>query len=84
VVEAMARGCPVVCSNATALPETGGDAVRYFDPLDVDDMASAMRAVVTDREVRDDLARRGRARAQDFTWEAAADKTAAVYRELVA
>ena len=84
VVEAMARGCPVVCSNATALPETGGDAVRYFDPLDVDDMADAIRTVVTDRDVRDDLSRRGRARAATFTWEDAADRTAAVYRELVA
>jgi glycosyltransferase involved in cell wall biosynthesis len=84
VVEAMARGCPVVCSNATALPETGGDAARYFDPLDVDDMAEAIRTVVTDPEVRDDLSRRGRERAATFTWEDAADRTAAVYRELVA
>jgi glycosyltransferase involved in cell wall biosynthesis len=80
----MARGCPVVCSNATALPETGGDAARYFDPLDVDDMAEAIRNVVTDRGLHDDLSRRGRARAATFTWEDAARQTAAVYRELVA
>ena len=60
VVEAMARGCPVVCSNATALPETGGDAARYFDPLDVDDMADAIHGVVTDRVVHENLARLGR------------------------
>ena len=84
VVEAMARGCPVVCSNSTALPETGGDAAHYFDPLDVDDMAEAIRTVVTDREVHDDLAQRGRERAATFTWEEAADQTTAVYRELVA
>jgi glycosyltransferase involved in cell wall biosynthesis len=83
VLEAMARGCPVVCSNATALPETGGDAARYFDPLDVDGMADAIRAVVTDRELRDELSRHGRARAGMFTWEAVADRTAAVYRELI-
>lgn len=84
VVEAMARGCPVVCSNATALPATAGDAARYFDPLDVDDMAHAIHTVVSDRGLHDDLSRRGRAHAEMFTWDAAADQTAAVYRELVA
>jgi glycosyltransferase involved in cell wall biosynthesis len=84
VLEAMARGCPVVCSNATALPETGGDAVRYFDPLDVEEMATAIHAVVTDRTLHENLSHSGRARAASFTWDDAADRTAAVYRELVA
>lgn len=84
VLEAMARGCPVVCSNATALPETGGDAVRYFDPLDTDSMADAIHTVVRDRTLRENLSRTGRARAATFTWEAVADQTAAVYRELIA
>ena len=40
----MARGVPVAAARATALPETGGDAAEFFDPLDVDDMAAAIRA----------------------------------------
>ena len=83
VLEAMARGCPVICSNATALPETGGDAARYFDPHDVDDMAAAIQSVVTDRAQHDELAERGRERAASFTWDDAADATASIYRELV-
>ena len=83
VLEAMARGCPVVCSDATALPETGGDAARYFDPFDVDDMAGAIGEVVTDRTLHENLARLGRARAASFSWDDAADETASVYRELV-
>ena len=49
LVEAMARGVPVVAARATALPETGGEAAEYFDPLDVADMAAAIRRVVGDR-----------------------------------
>ena len=60
LVEAMARGVPVVAARATALPETGGDAAEYFDPLDVGDMAAAIRRVVGDRERHAELARRGR------------------------
>ncbi len=55
LVEAMARGVPVVAARATALPETGGDAAEYFDPLDVADMAAAIRRVVGDRARHDEL-----------------------------
>jgi glycosyltransferase involved in cell wall biosynthesis len=83
VLEAMARGCPAVCARATALPEVGADTAEYFDPLDVDDMAAAVQRVLSDDALRADLAARGRARAASFTWEAAAEGTAAVYRELL-
>ena len=62
LVEAMARGVPVVAARATALPETGGDAAEYFDPLDVTDMAAAIRRVVGDRGRHGQLAQLGRAR----------------------
>lgn len=78
IVEAMARGVPVAAARATALPETGGDAALYFDPLDVADMAATMRAALED----DSLAERGRRRAASLSWDTAADRTAAVYREL--
>src|SRR5205823_7389228 len=60
VVEAMARGTPVAAARATVLPETGGDAALYFDPLAVDDMAGTIAGAL--EEARG-LARRGRARA---------------------
>ena len=59
LVEAMARGVPVLAARATALPETGGDACDYFDPLDVGDMAAAIRRVVDDRAHHAELAARG-------------------------
>lgn len=83
VVEAMARGCPVACSRASALPETGGDAAVYFDPLDPADMAAAIRRVAEDEELRERMIEAGRARAAALTWEDVADRTVRVYRELV-
>jgi glycosyltransferase involved in cell wall biosynthesis len=83
LVEAMVRGVPVVAARATALPETGGDACDYFDPLDVADMAAVIRRVVDDRVHRQELVRRGRARAATLSWAASAALTVAVYQEML-
>jgi glycosyltransferase involved in cell wall biosynthesis len=83
LVEAMARGVPVAAARATALPETGGDAAEYFDPLDVGDMAAVIARVVGDRAHHAELVRRGRARAARLSWAQSAALTAAVYEELL-
>ncbi|TMK97198.1 MAG: glycosyltransferase family 4 protein, partial [Actinobacteria bacterium] len=80
VLEAMARGVPVAAANATALPETGGDAAVYFDPLDARAIARAIQEAL---DARADLAARGRARAAQFSWRRTAAETAAIYRELL-
>jgi glycosyltransferase involved in cell wall biosynthesis len=80
LLEAMARGVPVAAAAATALPETGGDAAVYFDPLDAGAMARAIHEALG---ARADLARRGRVRAAQFSWQRTADETVAVYRELL-
>jgi len=83
LVEAMARGVPVVAARATALPETGGDGAEYFDPLDAGDMAAAIRRVLSDAQRRAELVRRGRLRAAALSWEQTGALTAAVYEELL-
>jgi len=83
IVEAMARGCPVAAANTTSLPEAGGEAAAYFDPLDEEDMAAAIRAVTEDRGRRTEMVERGRARAAELSWERTARETAGIYRELV-
>lgn len=83
LVEAMARGCPLVAARATVLPETGGDAAAYFDPLDPSDIARAIREVVEDQALRATLVERGRARAARLSWDETAAQTAAVYREVL-
>ena len=68
-LEAMACGCPVACSNAAALPEVCGDAVRYFDPRDPHEIALSIDDVLRNAG---GFRRRGIAQAETFTWEAAA------------
>ena len=66
--------------RSSSLPEIGGDAALYFDPLDVDELVAQLTRVLTDGELRADLASRGRARAAQFQWERAASETLAVLR----
>lgn len=83
-LEAMACGTPVVCSNATSLPEVVGDAALTVDPYDVDALAGAMQRVLSDAGLARDLGRRGLARAAGFTWERTARETVAVYEKVLA
>jgi glycosyltransferase involved in cell wall biosynthesis len=72
VAEALACGAPVVCSNASSLPEVAGDAAFYFDPRDVDALANAMQRALTDESLQNDLRARGFAQAKKFSWDQAA------------
>jgi glycosyltransferase involved in cell wall biosynthesis len=68
VLEAMARGVPLACSDATSLPEVAGDAALLFDPHDTAALTSALHRLLTDAELAADLRARGRTRAHQFTW----------------
>jgi glycosyltransferase involved in cell wall biosynthesis len=79
VVEAMGRGVPVACSNASALPEVAGDGARYFDPYDVGDIARAIVEILTDRRLAERLIADGRRQAASLTWERTAAGTLDCY-----
>lgn len=79
-LEAMACGCPVACSNASALPEVVGGAARLFDPANPDEIAAAVVDVLANAET---WTRRGLARAARFTWDECARRHEEVYRELL-
>lgn len=84
VLEAMRRGLPVACSRTSAVPEVGGDAALYFDPESVEDIAGALRRLLSDEGLRADLARRGRERARRFSWRASAEGTLGSYERALA
>ena len=69
VLEAMHRGVPVVCSDATSLPEVAGDAALLVDARDTHALATALHRVLTDPALRTDLAARGPTRAAQFGWD---------------
>lgn len=80
-LEAMACGTPVVCSNASSLPEVVGDGGLLTAPR-ASELALAINEVLTSDRLRQRLKRRGRERAALFSWEVAAAKTLDLYREL--
>lgn len=82
VLEAMRHGLPVLTSRASALEEVAGAAALLVDPRDADELRAGLERLATDAALRCTLAARGLARAAQCTWDAAAEKTWAVYREL--
>ncbi len=79
VLEAMARGVPVACSNASSLPEVAGDAALLFDPHDEAAIGEAISRVLADETLRERLRALGTAQAKRFTWERTARLTLASY-----
>jgi glycosyltransferase involved in cell wall biosynthesis len=79
VLEAMARGVPVACSNSSSLPEVAGEAALLFDPTDAGAIAHALERLLNDGSLREDLRKRGVARVERFTWERTAHATLASY-----
>jgi glycosyltransferase involved in cell wall biosynthesis len=83
VLEAMAAGVPVLCSNSSALPEVAGDCAVFVEPHRVESIREGLLRLIEDDALRSDLQTRGRLRAALFTWEGAVEKLLRVYRELV-
>ncbi len=80
VLEAMACGTPVICSNTSSLPEVVGDAALLVNPADTVALTEALCKVLTDDGLRDELRSRGLGQAAHFTWEQTAAATLALYR----
>lgn len=83
LVEAMACGAPIACSNTAAMPEVVGDAAVFFDPADVDGIAASVESLMADPERRHALSARAVARSAHFSWSLTASRTLAVIKETV-
>lgn len=80
VIEAMAAGTPVACSDIPPLREVAGDAAVWFDPQSVESIAGTVRRLLSDAGLRERLVKAGRSRAEGFTWARAAEQTLEVLR----
>ncbi len=83
VLEAMACGCPVICSNTSSLPEVAGNAAIFIDPRDAEGLAHALDTVLDDSALRQSLAQRGLIKAAEFSWENTAIRTLEVFANVV-
>jgi len=82
VLEAMALGCPVICSRVASLPEVGGDAVLYAEQ-NVTGYENSIRRMISDASLRKNLCQRGKKQAENFTWKQCGQRVHEVYREVL-
>ncbi len=80
VLEAMACGTPVICSNTSSLPEIAGDAALMVDPINTEALAKTINLALSEDSLREELKAKGLAQAAAFSWEQTARKTLEVYR----
>ena len=78
ILEAFSCGVPVATSNISSMPEVAGGAAIYFDPKNPDDIAKAIKMVLTDKSLADGLRAKGQERLKDFSWEKCARQTLGV------
>ena len=79
-LEAMACGTPVVTSAVTSLPEICGEAAFLVEPTDEERIFEALRRVLQEPEIAEELRTRGKVRARRFTWKECARSTLLAYR----
>ncbi len=83
VLDAMARGVPVLTSDVSAMPEVAGDAALLVDPRDMGSIAAGLRRLADDIGLREQFTQAGLKWAQEFSWEKAVGATWKVYQELL-
>ncbi|MGD0339228.1 MAG: glycosyltransferase family 1 protein [Bacteroidota bacterium] len=83
LLEALQSGCPIAVSNSTSLPEIGGEAAIYFDPLNVDEMALSIRNIALDSTCRSKLQKLGYKQALKFSWDTMASETLDIYKKAI-
>lgn len=82
MIEAMYEQCPVISSNATCLPEVGGDAALYFDPHSTDELVAAITRLLDESGLREELIKKGNENIKRFSWEKMAKETFEIYKKI--
>ncbi len=80
-LEAMVHGAPVASSNASCLPEIYGDAALYFDPLDINDMATKISQLISSKSLQEKLIAKGHEQTKKYSWQRMAEQTLEIYKK---
>lgn len=83
MVEAMQSGTPILAGNLTSLPEVGGDAVLYCDPMNVLDIAEKLTIIANDEKLKSELSAKGLERSKLFSWDESAERVWNVLMDVV-
>ena len=83
LVEAMKSGTPVLAGNKTSLPEIGGDAVYYCDPLSVQDIAAKLEVLISNPELRMELSAKGILQATKYSWDNTASQLWSSFEKII-
>jgi glycosyltransferase involved in cell wall biosynthesis len=83
VLEAMAVGTPVICSNTTSLPEVAGEAAYFIDPENLSSLVEAINKVINNRTLQQDLREKGYKQIQQFSWSLSAEKLLALFHSVL-
>jgi glycosyltransferase involved in cell wall biosynthesis len=83
ILEAMSLNCAVICGNTSSMTEVGGNAVLYFDPNNLDEMASVIEKNIYSNEILDNLINLGKERAKLFSWQKCGQETLDCYNQLI-
>lgn len=83
MLEAFRNNCPIACSNASCLPEIGGDAASYFEPENAESLLNAVEKIINDTHYANQLRAKGQERLTHFTMQSCIENTVKVYRKLL-
>lgn len=83
VLEAMASGAPVICSNTSSMPEVVGDAGILINPYNINDLILAQKQVLLDENLKNHLVHKGLEQAKKFSWEKCAQKTIEILEKVI-
>ncbi|MDH6355300.1 glycosyltransferase involved in cell wall biosynthesis [Dysgonomonas sp. PH5-45] len=83
ILEAFQSWCPVVLADASCFREVAGDAALYFDPKSAKQLQNNVRALLTDKELRAGMIRKGTEQLEKYSWQKTAHDTANIYRKVL-
>lgn len=79
LLEAMSYGLPILSGSLDPMPEFCGEAAMYFDPLSVSDLKEKLECCLTNKEARDLMAAKARARSSNYSWDSFTEEVTSIY-----